>query len=163
MIAIFDALALHFGNLFKPLHPLQRTCPLMISDESALLAANAAYYLAFASNDFTDMSRVWADEGVSCIHPGWPPLFGRDAVIGSYREIMRNPGRSGIEYRYDRAIIAGGEGRVLCIEFVDGIALATTNWFRRISGAWRMIHHQASPIAGLVDTANPSISSQQFN
>lgn len=135
----------------------------MMSDEAALLAANAAYYLAFASDDFTDMDRLWADEGISCIHPGWSPLFGRDAVIQSYREIMRNPGRGGIEHRYGRAIIAGGEGRVLCIEFVDGLALAATNWFRLIGGTWRMIHHQASPVAGLIETADPPFSSQRFN
>ena len=41
------------------------------------------------------------------------------------------------------------EGRVICIELIGGAAhaLAATNWFRRVRGVWRMIHHQASPIA----------------
>lgn len=134
-----------------------------MSDDAALLAANAAYYLAFGSDDVTEMSRLWADDGISCIHPGWPPLFGHEAVIESYRDIMRHAGRSRVEHRNDQAISTGGEGRVLCIEFVDGVALAATNWFRRIGGVWQMIHHQASPIAGLVETANPPPSSQRFN
>ncbi len=134
-----------------------------MSDDAAVLAANAAYYRAFALDDFTEMSRLWADDGISCVHPGWPPLIGRQAVMESYREIMRNPGRDRVEHRNDQAIVTSGEGRVLCIEFVDGIALATTNCFRRIGGAWRMIHHQASPIAGLVEAADPPLSSQRFN
>jgi hypothetical protein len=134
-----------------------------MSDDAALRAANAAYYRAFASDDFTEMSRLWADDEISCIHPGWPPLLGREAVMRSYREIMRNPDGNRVEHRDDQAIVTSGEGRVLCIEFVDGIALAATNWFRRIGGAWRMIHHQASPIAGIVEAANPPRSSQRFN
>src|SRR5882672_11023700 len=49
------------------------------------------------------------------------------------------------------ANVAGDEGRVLCVEMVEGAALAATNWYRRVEGAWRMIHHQASPIAMVED------------
>ena len=126
-----------------------------MSDEGTLLAANAAYYRAFANADFAQMSRLWADDDVSCIHPGWPALFGRRAVLESYRNILGNPNQSRIEHRNDTAMVAGSEGRILCVEFVAGAALATTNWFRRIDGAWRMIHHQASPIAMLVEEVTP--------
>ncbi|HYW59078.1 MAG TPA: nuclear transport factor 2 family protein, partial [Xanthobacteraceae bacterium] len=37
-----------------------------MSDSDAILAANAAYYRAFASGDFATMSSIWADDGVSC-------------------------------------------------------------------------------------------------
>jgi hypothetical protein len=40
---------------------------------------------------------------------------------------------------------------VLCVEIVEAAALAATNWYRRVDGAWRMIHHQASPIAMIED------------
>lgn len=134
-----------------------------MSDDAALQAANAAYYRAFASDDFSTMSRLWADDAISCVHPGWAPLLGREAVLESYRAIMKNPDRHRVEHGSGRAIVAGGEGRVLCIEFVDGIALAATNCFRRIDGAWRMVHHQASLIAGPVETDNPPVSSKRFN
>jgi ketosteroid isomerase-like protein len=134
-----------------------------MSDEDDILAANAAYYHAFATCDFDAMSRLWADDGISCVHPGWPVLIGRYAVIESYGEILRNPNQQRIEHRNDMALFAGDDGRVLCVEFVNGMALAATNLFRRIDGAWRMIHHQASPIAGLVESDAPPPSSQRLN
>ncbi len=113
----------------------------------ALLAVNTAYYQAFATGDVAAMSRVWAEDGVSCVHPGWPPLVGRDDVIESYRGILSAPSRVRIVHQDEIAIVTGDEGRVLCIEIVEGAALAATNFYRRVGGEWRMVHHQASPIA----------------
>jgi ketosteroid isomerase-like protein len=128
-----------------------------MSDETELLAANAAYYRAFSTGDFAAMSRIWADDGVSCVHPGWMPLVGRDPVIESFRSILTSPNRVRIAHRDDTAIVAGDEGRVLCIEIVEGTALlAATNGWRRVGGAWRMTHHQASPIAMPVEDSEPS-------
>ncbi|MGZ8324542.1 MAG: nuclear transport factor 2 family protein [Rhodoplanes sp.] len=134
-----------------------------MTDEDAILAANAAYYHAFATAGFAEMSRIWADEDISCIHLGWLPLIGRQAVLESYRNILSNPNRERIEHRDDTAIVSGSEGRVVCVEIVSGaaLALAATNWFRRIDSAWRMVHHQASPIAALV--AEPPPPSQRLN
>ena len=134
-----------------------------MTDEDALLAANVAYYQAFGSGAFAQMSRIWADEGVSCIHPGWPVLIGRQAVLDSYRNILRSPNREWIEPRNETVIIAGNDGRVHCVEFVSGTALAATNWFRQFEGEWRMIHHQASPIAALVEGAGSPAPSQRLN
>ncbi|WOJ90708.1 nuclear transport factor 2 family protein [Methylocapsa polymorpha] len=131
-----------------------------MTDKEAILAANAAYYHAFVTGDFAKMSGIWADDDVSCIHPGWPVLIGRSAVLDSYREILRNPMQEPIEHRDHKTLVSGSEGRVFCVEIVGGAALAATNWFRRIDGAWRMIHHQASPIAALMEepTARPPSS-----
>ena len=119
-----------------------------MSDTDAILAANAAYYRAFSTGDFAAMSHIWAEDGVSCVHPGWTPLVGRAAVIESYRNILMSPNRVRIAHREDTAIVSGDEGRVVCIEIVEGTALlAATNFYRRVGGAWRMVHHQASPIA----------------
>jgi ketosteroid isomerase-like protein len=132
-------------------------------DEAAILAANAAYYRAFAAGDFAAMSRIWADDNVSCIHPGWPVLIGRQVVLESYREILRNPNQERIEPRNETVMTAGDEARVFCVEFVGGAALATTNLFRRIEGAWKMTHHQASPIAALVEEPATQPSSNRLN
>lgn len=134
-----------------------------MSEEAAILAANAAYYRAFASGDFAAMSDIWAHEHVSCIHPGWPVLIGRQAILESYREIMRNPNQERIEPRNETVLTAGEEARLLCVEFVGGAALAATNLFRRIGGAWRMTHHQASPIAALVEEAASQPPSRRLN
>ena len=135
-----------------------------MTDARAILAANAAYYHAFETGDFAEMSRIWADDdGVSCIHPGWPALVGRQVVLKSYRNILRNPDRERLEHRDEKAIMSGDEGRVVCVEIVSGagVALAATNWFRRIDSEWRMVHHQASPIAAMLAEAAPS--SQRLN
>ena len=134
-----------------------------MSDETAILAANAAYYRAFTDADFTAMSRIWADENVSCIHPGWPVLIGREAILESYREILRNPNQERIDLRNETVLTAGDEARVICVEFVGGAALAATNLFKRIDGEWRMTHHQASPIAALVEEAVSQPPSRRLN
>jgi hypothetical protein len=115
-------------------------------DDDEILAVNAAYYAAFKDRDFEAMSRLWAEDGVSCIHPGWVILLGRTAVLGSWRDILRNPDQPVVTCRSATVIANDDEGRVLCIELVEDIAFAVTNQFRRREGVWRMVHHQASPI-----------------
>ncbi|HML06777.1 MAG TPA: nuclear transport factor 2 family protein [Xanthobacteraceae bacterium] len=128
-----------------------------MSEEDAVLAANAAYYQAFASADFGEMSRIWADEDVTCVHPGWPALIGRRAILESYRKIFGNPNQDRVEPHNAMAMVRGDEGRVICLELIggDALALAATNWFRRVNEAWRMIHHQASPIAATLEVTAP--------
>jgi hypothetical protein len=116
-------------------------------DEDALLAANIAYYRAFAARDLPAMEAIWAEEGVSCVHPGWPALIGRAPIIASYRDIFRNPSQDAVTARDERALMEGLDGRVFCVEEVGGGILLATNWFRAIGGKWRLLHHQASPLA----------------
>ena len=132
-----------------------------MTDKDAILGANAAYYDAFETADFAKMSGIWADDDVSCIHPGWPVLIGRQAILDSYRNILRSPNQERIEHRNDTVMISGSEGRVFCVEIVGGMPLAVTNWFRRINGTWRMIHHQASPIAAMVE--EPQLPPNRLN
>jgi ketosteroid isomerase-like protein len=135
-----------------------------MSEETAILAANTAYYRAFAAGDFAAMSGIWADDdNLSCIHPGWPVLIGRQAILDSYREILRNPHQERIEPRNETVMVAGEEARVFCVEFVGGAALAATNLFKRSAGEWRMTHHQASPIATLVEQTASRPSSRRLN
>lgn len=122
-----------------------------MTDDDAILAANTAYYNAFVAGDFERMCGLWADDQVSCVHPGWPVLIGRQAILESYRSILNNPNQAPIKPHNATALISGDDGRVFCVEIVGGMALAATNWFRRVDGTWRMIHHQASPIATQVE------------
>lgn len=119
-----------------------------MSDKSAILAANAAFYAAFATGDADDMARVWAeDDNISCIHPGWPAIVGRLAVLGSWRDILTSAGRPHVTCHEPFAIVTGGSGCVLCIELTGSVALAASNHFRFLDGVWRLSHHQASLIA----------------
>jgi uncharacterized protein (TIGR02246 family) len=134
-----------------------------MTDASEILAANAAYYRAFASGDFAAMARIWAEDGVSCVHPGWPALVGRDAILESYRSILQGMNRVRIAHRDDTAIVMGDDARVLCVEIVEGAALAATNCYRRIDSAWRMVHHQATPIAAPLDDTESPPRGQRLN
>lgn len=123
--------------------------------ESALRAANDFYYRAFAARDLPAMESLWADEGVACVHPGWPALVGRKAVLGSYRDIFRNPSQEAVTARDMKIVIGEGDGRVYCVEEVGGGLLLATNWFRLIDDDWRLLHHQASPLAAPSPPAGP--------
>jgi hypothetical protein len=116
-------------------------------DEDALLAANAAYYRAFAARDLPAMEAIWAQEGVTCVHPGWPALIGRTPVLASYRDIFRNPSQETVTARDEKTLIEGESARVFCVEEVGGGLLLATNWFRVVGDVWRLVHHQASPLA----------------
>ncbi len=136
--------------------------PERMTDNDDILAANTAFYAAFAAGDAAAMAQVWADDDtVSCIHPGWPAIAGRAAVLGSWRDILRNSDRPHVVCREPHPLITGDHGRVLCVEVVGSIILAASNQFRRIDGTWRLVHHQSSQIVRVQeqmprDTTTPS-------
>lgn len=110
------------------------------------------------------MERMWADDdAISCIHPGWPAIVGRATVIGSWRDILQNPERPQIVCAEPQAIVDGDSARVLCIEIVDGTALAAANHFRRVGDGWRLVHHQSSPIAQIVEQAEDDRASHRVH
>jgi len=66
----------------------------MTAAEREVLEANAAFYAAFEQRDPEAMDALWAREApVACLHPGWEPLFGREAVVGSWRRILLEAAR----------------------------------------------------------------------
>jgi hypothetical protein len=134
-----------------------------MTEKDAVLAAHAAYYRAFVAGDFAKMSAVWAQEDVSCIHPGWPVLIGRRVILESYFNIFANPNQDPLEHRNDTVLLTGGEARVFCIELVGSARLAATNCFRLVDGVWRMIHHQASLIGMLAEETPPPPDTRRLN
>jgi ketosteroid isomerase-like protein len=119
----------------------------VIDDKNEILAANKAYYEAFCARSSEAMTAIWAQDDVSCVHPGWPVLIGRRAVLNSYSDIFRNPLQEPLRHGEEIVLAHGEEARVFCVESVGGASLVATNCFRRIEGRWLMIHHQASPLA----------------
>lgn len=120
----------------------------MSADEiEAVERANAAFYRSFASRAMDDMDALWArDHQVTCIHPGWPLLVGRDAVVGSWRTILEGGGAPDT-IRCLRPVIQvlGDAAWVLCTEDLGAGSLVATNVFVREADAWRLVHHQAGP------------------
>jgi hypothetical protein len=83
---------------------------------------------------------------VLCVHPGWTPLIGREAVLASWRDILGNPEAPSVACHDDTAFLYGEVAIVLCEEALPAGRLAATNVFAKEDGAWRLVHHQASPI-----------------
>lgn len=117
-------------------------------DLAGVLAANAAFYMAFAARDVATMDRLWAERHpVACVHPGWPPLLGREAVMESWQRILANPAAPKIRCFHERALIYGTVALVICHEILQAGLLVATNTFVREGGLWRLAHHQSSPVA----------------
>jgi ketosteroid isomerase-like protein len=118
-----------------------------VSDADDVLAANESFYVAFAARDLEAMDRLWAESvPVTCVHPGWSLLSGRDDVLGSWRAILTNPQQARLVSGGATARIFGDAAVVVCREFVAGNPLLATNVFIREDGRWRMMHHHSGPV-----------------
>lgn len=119
-----------------------------MTDRDTLLALNQAFYRAFTERDLPAMEALWAQQiPVSCIHPGWTALFGREAVMDSWTDVLRSPEGPSIRPRNERVVLHGEVAVVLCEELLGDAVLAATNLFAKEDGAWRLAHHQAGPVA----------------
>jgi ketosteroid isomerase-like protein len=120
-----------------------------MSQHEAVLFANEAFYLAFSCQDMTAMADLWASKvPVSCIHPGWPPLFGRDEVLDSWKGIFAGDAPPAVSCHGAHAHVYGETATVLCYERIPESFLAATNVFVREGGLWKIVHHQAGPTHG---------------
>jgi ketosteroid isomerase-like protein len=121
------------------------TAPADVSDEAGVLAANGAFYAAFAAGDFAAMDGLWARQApVACVHPGWPPMQGREKVIDAWRGILQNPPRPAIRSFDEHVMMLDNVGVVIGFEMIGEVTLVATNIFVREDGAWKMVHHQAA-------------------
>ena len=131
-------------------------------DRAQLEEANAEFYAAFEEADLDRMAAVWADgpyaAGVSCVHPGWSMLRGRDEVLRSWALIMANTSYIQFVLTEVRTDVYGDQAVVTCKEniltagddsdpgFLAGGSVVSTNVFIRSGGEWRLLLHHGSPI-----------------
>jgi ketosteroid isomerase-like protein len=128
----------------------------MSADERDVLAANAAFYDAFAERDLEAMDAIWSQRAdIACVHPGWDGLSGRVAVMSSWRSILEGGGAPAIVCARERVHLFGDVAFVVCVETIPNGELIATNVFVREAGGWRMVHHHAGPIAAGVDDESP--------
>ncbi|MFD7712603.1 nuclear transport factor 2 family protein [Streptomyces sp. NPDC059786] len=148
------------------------------TDVEAVEQANTAFYEAMERGDFEELSSLWltpadlgydeevhdpADAGViSCVHPGWPVLFGRGEVLRSYALIMANTEYIQFFLTDVHVSVTGDTALVTCTENIlsggpapeDGDELGplvgqlvvATNVFHRTSDGWKLWSHHASPV-----------------
>ena len=118
-----------------------------MTDSDAVLAANLEFYRAFGARDLAAMDALWARNApVACIHPGWPALADRDAVIESWRGILSNPESPRIVCYDERVFLYGDTALVVCEKELDGGTLVASNLFVREAEGWRIAHHQAGQL-----------------
>lgn len=112
-----------------------------------LLNCNDAFYRAIRRGDYAQMDSLWARvRRVTCTHPGWTLLTGRDAVMDSWRMIITEQDPPQIWPVEPLAVCTGQTGFVVCTEMLDGLKLSACNAFTLEAGAWRLINHQAAQI-----------------
>lgn len=133
-----------------------------MSDSVAVIFANDAFYAAFAGRDIAAMNDAWSRrDDVTCIHPGWPPLTGRESVMKSWRSILHQPASPHVICHLPQARVLGEFAYVLCFEQIEDAFLIATNIFVREDSRWKLFHHQAGPTPAppLDDTADvpPSV------
>ena len=130
-----------------------------MSDIHAILFSNESFYLAFAKRDLGLMDDIWAEHTpVSCAHPGWGLVHGRDAVMESWHGILTaSKGPFAIECHRPTAHFTGDLGYVTCYEVLNEASLLATNIFVHEKGIWKLVHHQAgaAPLPDDDDVSEP--------
>jgi hypothetical protein len=115
---------------------------------AAVLAANRAFYEAFSARDLAAMDAVWAQETeCACVHPGWGALLGREPIMASWSAILS--GRPPTIRCVDPVVrlLSATVAFVVCAEVMPGGRVIATNTFVLEDGAWKLVHHHASPVA----------------
>lgn len=130
-----------------------------MSIEDDVIAANEAFYRAFASADYGAMQAIWTmGPAASCIHPGWPPVHGRDKVLETWRGILSQPPSPPIRALEPTALIHGDSAVVICFEAIGRIFLSASNLFVREGEAWRLVHHQSGQTEKIPKSLSEQIS-----
>jgi ketosteroid isomerase-like protein len=131
------------------------------TDVELVEEANTTFYETMERGDFEELSSLWLDEGISCIHPGWPVLTGRGEVLRSYALIMANTEYIQFFLTDVKVSLAGDTALVTCTENIlsggpaeesgelgplVGQLVVATNVFRRTSDGWKIWSHHGSPV-----------------
>lgn len=123
-------------------------------DLSTAAGAEAAFYRALATGDYALMDAVWApDDAVGCVHPGWPALRGRAAVLASFKRMFDAGQRLDLRCEVLLTRALGADLALhLAHEFITAPGglhgappVVATNLYRLSHGQWRIVWHHASP------------------
>lgn len=115
-----------------------------MDDRIEVLTANDDFYAAIRRADLAEMDRLWARcREVTCTHPNWAMLVGRDAVMDSWRLILTQTTSPTVWPGEAEVIVTGSTAMVLCIERIGSAELMATNSFVLEDYAWRVMNHQA--------------------
>lgn len=128
-----------------------------MSDEvkSIILELNTKFYDALVKNDLELMESIWLNnEKAKCVHPGWPMLYGWEAVKESWKTIFESESPTEVSLSDVNIQIIDNIAWIICIEKIShkvGNELQTgyaqsTNLFELAEDSWQMVLHHASPV-----------------
>ena len=119
--------------------------------------AETAFYEAFERRDLAAMMAVWAEsDDVVCVHPRGVRLTGFDAVRESWAQIFA--GSEG-PLRVRATEVRRFDGNSVAVHTLVEVlgtpgtapeaaaSICATNVFELTDGGWRMVLHQATPLA----------------
>ena len=91
------------------------------------------------------MENLWsARDDLICLHPGWPALIGRAAVLDSWRSILGNPSQGQVSvFKASAHPLSEDSVLVVCYEQAGDTVMVASNVFCRESERMRMVSHQA--------------------
>ncbi|MFJ9210923.1 dihydrofolate reductase 3 [Streptomyces sp. L-9-10] len=134
------------------------------TDNEQVEVANTTFYEAMERGDFDALSELWLDgddDGISCVHPGWPVLTGRGEVLRSYALIMANTEYIQFFLTDVAVSVCADTALVTCTENIlsggpaeesgelgplVGQLVVATNVFRRTPEGWKIWSHHGSPV-----------------
>ncbi|MEV6796070.1 nuclear transport factor 2 family protein [Streptomyces sp. NPDC051320] len=123
--------------------------------------ANTAFYETMERGDFDELSALWLEDEISCVHPGWPVLSGRGEVLRSYALIMANTEYIQFFLTDVKVNVLADTAVVTCTENIlsggpaeesgelgplVGQLVVATNVFRRTPDGWKLWSHHGSPV-----------------
>ncbi|UBU13271.1 nuclear transport factor 2 family protein [Nonomuraea gerenzanensis] len=133
----------------------------MSVDTAAIETVNQEFYTAIESADLDKMTEIWAedttDDQVSCVHPGWTLLTGRQEVLRSWALIMANTTYIQFVLTDVNTTVLGDVAVLTCVEniltageegeasFAAGKVVASNVYIRTPQG-WRLWMHHGSPV-----------------
>ena len=125
------------------------------TDKEIVLAANQAFYSAFAERDLKAMTALWWQGSTSiCIHPGSQPILEWSNIRDSWDAIFRNTDSLEIDIEIVKVEVDSALAYVVLREIVlqsnrgrnmkaQSIA---TNVFQKMAQKWYLVSHHGSPI-----------------
>ena len=119
--------------------------------------AETAFYEAFERRDLPAMMAVWAEsDDVVCVHPRGLRLTGFDAVRESWAQIFAgSDGPLRVRATEVRRFDGNSVAVHTLVELLGApgsapeaaVSICATNVFELTDGGWRMVLHQATPLA----------------
>lgn len=117
--------------------------------------ANRRFYQAVENLSLEDLDAVWLPSAVCrCVHPGWPPVAGWEAIRDSWSRIFARTDNLEIALDQITVHIEGSVAWLNCLARVnsagdarlDTALLSNSNLFILHEGDWRLVLHHASQL-----------------